>query len=71
MDREQPRALIRILLAKSSGDIDRDDAALSLANYEGSEVLEALMQIVNDPDEDADLKETCWDSIYHIRVKTQ
>ncbi len=29
------------------------------------------MQIVNDPDEDADLKETCWDAIYHIRVKTQ
>ncbi len=65
---DQPGGLISVLLEK--GNLDRHDAALSLAAYDQEEVERALERVTLDPSTDEMLADTCGQSLATIWCRT-
>ena len=69
---KQPAGLISVLLDKHAEFGDRDDAGMDLEFYDTPESISALLEIVEDPHADEDLRDTCKESlqgIYRNRAK--
>ncbi len=62
----QPAGLISVLLDQSAPYGDRSDAAMDLCEFDLPEAVAALRQVVADPTEDPDLRETCQESLQDL-----
>lgn len=61
--REQPNALITLLLDETAEFGDRDDAAMDLCQFDEPSVEVALLRIAMSSDEDPELVERCGESL--------
>lgn len=67
---QQPSGLISVLLDKSREFGDRDDAAMDLGSYDGSDVEEALLKVVMDHSEDEDIVDRAVESLAEVWLRT-
>jgi hypothetical protein len=63
---KQPEGLISVLFDRSAPDSDRDDAAMDLYAYDGSEVEDALLSVVLDYAEDENVIDSAGESLAAI-----
>ena len=63
---EQPQGLIELLLDKNAEFGDRDDAAMDLYKYDEPEAEQALIRVVQDMNEDADILDSAGESLAEI-----
>ena len=67
---QQPSGLISVLLDQSAEFGARDDAAMDLGAYDGSEVEEALLKVVLDHLENDDLVDSAVESLAEVWLRS-
>ncbi|MEU1439301.1 hypothetical protein ABZ438_35275 [Streptomyces sp. NPDC005786] len=63
-------SLIRVLLNLDARFDERDDAAMDLESYDGSNVIFALAKIASDSEEDSGLVESAAESLGGVMART-